>query len=104
MLILCEGGLIKVSEALSSFAGVSFIIIKPHSFHRSSHALLSLCHRLVAVAHSFAYKMLAEIDWMSINRPLADFLGISLSHFNQLEATLFATLNFNIGVSGEDFN
>ena len=77
----------------------------PKPFLRSSHAsFFSLCHRLVAVAHSFAYKVLAEIDWMSINRPLADFIGISLSHFNQLEAVLFATLNFNIGVSGADFN
>ncbi len=48
--------------------------------------------------------MLAEIDWMSINKPLAGFLGISLTHFNQLESSLFAALDFNIGVSGHDFN
>lgn len=63
-----------------------------------------LLFRLIGVAHSFAYKMLAEIDWMSINKPLADILGISLSHFNTLESSLFAALDFNIGVSADEFN
>ena len=59
--------------------------------------------RLLAVAYSFAFKMISEIDWMSINVQLANILGISLKHFNQLEADIFAAFKFDVGLSEERF-
>ena len=47
--------------------------------------------------------MVAEIDWLSINRPLAGLLGLAVSHFNAMESAIFAGLNFNVGVTEEKF-
>ena len=47
--------------------------------------------------------MVSEIDWMSINVQLSRLLGISLSHFNQIETAIFAAYNFDVGISGEHF-
>jgi hypothetical protein len=47
--------------------------------------------------------MLSEIDWMSLNVSLAKQLGISLAHFNQIEASVLAAYSFDIGISAEQF-
>ena len=50
-----------------------------------------------------AFKMVAEIDWLSINGPLAGLLGLTVQHFNAMESSIFAGLNFNVGVTEEKF-
>ena len=50
-----------------------------------------------------AYKMLAEIDWMSLNVQLADLLAISLSQFNLIEASLLAAFHYDVGINETQF-
>ena len=59
--------------------------------------------RLFTIAYGLAYKMLQEIDWMSLNKPLARLLGISLTHFNTMESDIYRALNYHIGVSQQEF-
>ena len=47
--------------------------------------------------------MVSEIDWLSINRPLAQLLGLTVPHFNAMETAIFAGLNFDVGVTEEKF-
>ena len=55
------------------------------------------------MAFSMAFKMVAEIDWMSINKLLANLLGLAVPHFNAMESAIFAGLNFDVGVTEEKF-
>lgn len=64
---------------------------------------LLLPSRLLALAYGFAFKMVSEIDWMSLNQPLARLLGLTVDHFNRIESAIFAALDYNIGVTTEDF-
>ena len=70
---------------------------------RANHFSLLLPPRLFAIAYGFAYKMVAEIDWMSLNKPLARLLGLTVEHFNCIESAIFAALDYDIGVTAEDF-
>ena len=47
--------------------------------------------------------MVSEIDVMSVNVNVADLLMISKTHFNAIESQLFAALNFDVGISEEQF-
>ena len=47
--------------------------------------------------------MVSEIDWLSINRPLAQLLGLTVPHFNAIESAIFAGLEENVGVTEEIF-
>ena len=58
---------------------------------------------MICVAFSMAFKMVAEIDWMSINKLLANLLGLAVPHFNAMESAIFAGLNFDVGVTEEKF-
>ena len=55
--------------------------------------------RLLAIAFGFAFKMVSEVDMISLNVHLARLLGIELTHFNEIENALFSALDFDIGVS-----
>jgi len=63
---------------------------------------MSLC-RLLAIAYGFAYKMLCEIDWMSLNVPLAQLLCVSRQQFNQMESAVFAAFDYDIGLQEATF-
>lgn len=45
--------------------------------------------RLFAVAFSLAFKMISEIDMMSVNANLADILGLSVKHFYRMECSIY---------------
>lgn len=60
-------------------------------------------NRLISVAFSLAFKMVSEIDWQSLNQPLAGLLGLTVPHFNAMESAIFAGLNFNVGITEEKF-
>ena len=60
-------------------------------------------HRLFSVAFSLAFKMVSEIDMLSINRPLAKLLGLTIPHFNAMESEIFAGLTFDASVTEEKF-
>ena len=60
-------------------------------------------NRLISVAFSLAFKMISEIDWQSLNQPLAGLLGLTVPHFNAMESAIFAGLNFNVGITEEKF-
>ena len=63
-----------------------------------------LFRRLFAVCFSFAFKMVAEIDLMSINAATARVLGLSLAHFNELESAVFVALSCDVGVPADKFH
>ena len=48
--------------------------------------------------------MISEIDMMSINEPLSKMLGLSIEHFYRIECSIYRAMNFDIGISEEDFN
>ena len=66
-------------------------------------SVLSFLHRLFSVAFSLAFKMVSEIDMLSINRPLAKLLGLTIPHFNAMESEIFAGLTFDASVTEEKF-
>lgn len=47
--------------------------------------------------------MVSEIDWLSINKPLAQLLGLTVAHFNVMESAIFAGLDSDVGVTEELF-
>ena len=64
----------------------------------------STVKRLFAVAFGLAFKMLADVDVMSLNSHLSSVLGMSVSHFNDIESAFFMSINFNAGITEADFN
>ena len=64
----------------------------------------STVKRLFAVAFGLAFKMLADIDVESLNSHLSSVLGMSVSHFNDIESAFFMSINFNAGITEADFN
>lgn len=60
--------------------------------------------RMFAVQFGLAFKMVAEIDVLSVNVNLASILNVSLAQFNEMESEVCAALDFNIGVSADDFS
>ena len=72
-------------------------------FHDSNLVFL-LCCRIFAVAFSFAFKMVSEIDMKSINIPLKHIIDLPLWHFNTVESAFFAALDFDVGLTEESFN
>ena len=64
----------------------------------------STVKRLFAVAFSLAFKMLTDIDVMGLNSHLSKELGMSVSHFNDIETAFFMSIDFNAGITEEDFN
>ena len=63
----------------------------------------STVKRLFAIAFSLAFKMLTDIDVMGLNSHLARSLGMSVSHFNDIESVFFMAIDFNAGVTEEAF-
>ena len=59
----------------------------------------STVKRLFAVAFSLAFKMLADIDVMGLNSHLSRALGMSVSHFNDIESAFFVSIDFNAGIT-----
>ena len=59
--------------------------------------------RILAIAFGFGFKMVSEVDIISLNVDLARLLGIKLAHFNEIENALFSALDFDIGVSEQKF-
>ncbi len=59
--------------------------------------------RILAIAYGFAFKYLEEIDWESLNGPLAKLLGMSVKQFNMMESEVFAALNYDIGITEDIF-
>ena len=57
--------------------------------------------RMTAMAYSFAFKMLSELDCVSMNKKLAEILGITLEHFNEIEAEMLMAFAFDLGVTEE---
>ena len=64
----------------------------------------STVKRLFTVAFSLAFKMLADIDVMGLNSHLSRVLGMSVSHFNDIESAFFMSINFDAGITEADFN
>ena len=56
---------------------------------------------MTAMAYSFAFKMLSELDCVSMNKKLAEILGITLEHFNEIEAEMLMAFAFDMGVTEE---
>ena len=54
--------------------------------------------RIFSVAFSLAFKMVSEIDMLSVNRNLASLLGLTMPHFNTMESSIFAGLDFDVSV------
>ena len=74
---------------------MTFILTYPFTF-----ALF----RILCVAFGFSFKMISEIDMMSLNEPLSQIIGLSVKHFYQIECSIYRAMDFDIGISEEDFN
>lgn len=62
-----------------------------------------LTFRLVTVAFTIAFKMLAESDCIQIhiNKRLAEYLNVPLPQFNLMEIKVLEALNFDAMIQSE---